>query len=173
MQTFLPFPTALQSASVIDNKRLVAQVKEAAQILQILVNPARYNNAPGYLHHPIVDMWRGHERALALYGQTFAKEYESRFKKTHKAWPFFCETFTTHGSPDGNFVIPPWIGDEEFHKSHRRALLSKDYYWYKSKPFFALLIPIVKYLWYDPARRQWFIISKKTRKREYIIPITQ
>ena len=32
--------------------------------------------------------------------------------------------------PDGEILMPLWFGDEAFHSSHRRKLLSKDYEFY-------------------------------------------
>lgn len=77
-------------------------------------------NNTGWRHHPIVKMWRGYEDALILYMNTAIDVWVSKgynntmIKKDIKS----------------RIVYPSWIGDEEFHKSHRSNLLrkNKEYY---------------------------------------------
>jgi hypothetical protein len=65
VQTFLPYPDFVESAKVLDRKRLGKQRVEAIQVVRALTRE-QY----GWRHHPVVAMWRGYEEALGRYGFT-------------------------------------------------------------------------------------------------------
>lgn len=120
MQTFLPYPDFVDSAVVLDYKRLGKQRVETKQILQ-----ANLGISSGWYNHPATRMWRGYEMALAQYGVAICAEWRSRgYKDTLLTW-FRDITLTL---PD--LVLPPWLGHEEFHERHRSQLLEKDPDWY-------------------------------------------
>jgi hypothetical protein len=114
MQTFLPYPSFYASAKVLDMKRLGKQRVECKQIINALEDPAK-----GWQHHPATTMWRGYLPALALYGKCMCREWLDRGYKD-SLLPFFQERITKAPA-----YIPPWIGDETFHLSHRSNLLRK------------------------------------------------
>ena len=111
MQTFLPYPDFVVSARCLDTKRLGKQRVEAKQILNALARKTR-----GWVNHPAVKMWRGHESALRLYMNVMIIEWTSR---GHKNSMLTEET----GLP---LVFPSWLGDDRLHRSHRSNLLRKD-----------------------------------------------
>lgn len=115
MQTFLPYDSFVESARVLDNKRLGKQRVETLQILKAIANPAY-----GWQHHPAVSMWRGYHNALVVYGLAMCGEWQRRgFKDTTED--------AINGFLTGKQVrYPPWIGNAEFHASHRSNLLRKD-----------------------------------------------
>ena len=116
MQTFLPYPDFAQSAACLDDRRLGKQRVECLQILRALRDPAY-----GWQNHPAVKMWRGHYIALASYGMTICDEWLRRgFNDTCKAK---IEAFLW---VDGNGNDPSFIGNPDFHASHRSNLLRKD-----------------------------------------------
>lgn len=80
MQTFMPYPQFHRVAEVLDDARLGAQRKEAAQILQIHLGiPTAKGTEPiGWRAHPIVHCWRGHEGALCAYGRAMCCAYAER-----------------------------------------------------------------------------------------------
>lgn len=135
MQTFLPYPDFAQSASVLDDKRLGKQRVECLQILQTLAKGpteviqreardgqivAIHRKAPWY-NHPAVRMWRGHHVALASYGMSICDEWLRRgFSDTCKTK---IEAFLW---VDGVGNDPAFIGNPDFHASHRSNLLRKD-----------------------------------------------
>lgn len=117
MQTFLPYSDFVLSARSLDMRRLGKQRVEALQILQGLSSTAPNR---GWKNHPASKMWRGFEYQLAEYGKTVCAEW---IKKGYKDTCFdkICEfqiQFT-------NREMPFWIGDEEFHESHRSNLIRK------------------------------------------------
>jgi len=115
MQTFLPHPNFAVSAMVLDRQRLGKQRLECVQILRAM------KNGGGWSKHPAVTMWRGSERALQLYHDVVVREWVARGYKN--SMELFC--------PDSAKIkLPWWLGDDEFHSSHRAALLLKnpDYY---------------------------------------------
>lgn len=116
MQTFLPYPDFKQSARALDVKRLGKQRVEASQILNCLLN----GGSQGWSNHPAVKMWRGYECALAQYGMAMCVEW-SRRGYTDNLFPFFYNVYARLLPP----IMPPWLGDVEFHRSHQSNLLNK------------------------------------------------
>ena len=121
MQTFLPYNNFYKTASVLDWRRLGKQRVEAKQILLTI---DKGDEANGWKNHPAVNMWRGYETALALYGAAICLEWIERgYNDTQLPW--FQERISN------NYIeLPPWLGIEEFHIAHRSNLLRKDYDYY-------------------------------------------
>lgn len=116
MQTFLPYPDFHASADCLDYKRLGKQRVEAWQILCAINDPAY-----GWQNHPAVRMWRGYSKALSWYGSIVCQEWIRRgYNDT--MLPRF-ERLVERGS---GLTLPPWLGNEPFHASHRGNLLRKD-----------------------------------------------
>ena len=110
MQTFLPLPSYRKSASVLDNRRLGKQRVEAIQIARVLTGLST-----GWQHHPAVKMWRGYEEALRYYMNLAIWTWLDRgYKNTMKIQAV------------GQIVMPPWMGNEAFHRSHQSNLIRKD-----------------------------------------------
>ncbi len=118
MQTFVPYPDVTLSAACLDRQRLGKQRVEVLQILNALANGG------GWEHHPAVQMWRGHERALAWYGIGICREWRSRgYQDTCavKIADLVCEN-----DWPAERGWPGWWGDARVHASHRSNLLRKD-----------------------------------------------
>lgn len=120
MQTFLPYPSFVQSMRVLDDSRLGNQVyREGMTLLR-----------GGWPNHPAAKMWKGYEAALAQYLVCGVEELLDR-GKDYSDRPWCMELggiYTRLISPDIKF--PPWLGDPAFHASHRSNLLRKDPVWY-------------------------------------------
>lgn len=135
MQTFVPYDDFVQSATVLDMRRLGKQRVEVIQILNALTGVSA-----GWKNHPAVKMWRNHEAFLCAYGIAICNEWTSRgYKDT-------CGEKIENVLKGLNrfFIAPNWWGGE-IHKTHRSKLLSKypehyrqywpdeqdnlDYYW--------------------------------------------
>ena len=127
MQTFLPYPDFAASAAVLDDRRLGKQRVEALQVLRALTR-ATY----GWKHHPAVRMWAGYPDGVAAYGLAVCAEWTGRGR------PDTCAaTISTDLAAAGRpaprpqaelarrFELPPWLGDERVHRSHRSALVRK------------------------------------------------
>lgn len=115
MQTFLPYPSFVRSAAVLDRQRLGKQRVEAYQILRALRGESK-----GWLNHPATKMWRGYETALGFYGWVMCDEWMQRGYKDSLS----TKIVDLQGS--GDIVKPPWVGDDAFHLSHRSNLLRKN-----------------------------------------------
>lgn len=114
MQTFLPYPDFQASATVLDRQRLGKQRVEVLQLLRAL-----NGQTAGWTNHPAARMWRGYEPALRDYGITICDEWIARgYRDTCRG--------KIAALAAGNRVDPPWLGDPEFHASHRSNLLRKD-----------------------------------------------
>lgn len=140
MQSFLPLTESFEAcAKVLDNRRLNKNALEGWQILMTLLelDPQGNHRIPkGWVNHPAVKMWRGHEMALYLYIEAMVDEWKSRgFKSTigDKARQTI-KTAIEKGITAGSGVNPQWMSHYRFFEavatSHRIALLNKDYDWY-------------------------------------------
>ena len=131
MNTFLPYPpekaeiglwSFRNSSEVLDNKRLNKQSLEASQILDVLCDKSQ--KARSYYHHPAVLMWQKYEWTLLEYLKDMCLEcIENRHFKNS----IYDNIYRFQGSiPLGRSAdLPPWMGDKEFHASHRSRLLFK------------------------------------------------
>jgi len=114
MQTFLPYPDFRRSLRILDFRRLGKQRLEASQLIRAITGGV------GWSRHPAARMWSGYLNALKLYYNLAIEEwvrrgYRNRMKKM---------------IIEGEIVLPPWVGDEAFHASHRSNLLRKDPVYY-------------------------------------------
>jgi hypothetical protein len=144
MQTFITDKYVSSIAADLDNKRLHKQALEAWQILMVLceLDPDGNERIPkGWVNHPAVKMWRGHEYYLYYYACHMVDEWVRRgYKSTLKE-----KLFKTLLAADEKGIVsigggidePSWWLDEDVMSkvisSHRRALLVKNYEWYHQK----------------------------------------
>jgi len=128
----MPYPNFYKSLNCLDYKRLGKQRSEA---LIILKNVSGFPD--GWYRHPAVKMWMGYPDALKLYLNMSIKLWVERGYKNTMQFQ----------NPDfsARIQLPPWFGDERFHKAHRQALLYKDYDYYSK--FFPDDKPELNYYW--------------------------
>lgn len=128
MITFLPVKSMVKSMEFLDDRRLGNQRKEACQILEVLLNqpflPAKLNSVVPFdrtfspwSRHPAIIMWRGHEEWLKLFLACSIGEWASRGFVNGIMTPTYN---TSLQKP------PPFIGNEQFHLSHRANLIRKN-----------------------------------------------
>ncbi|SDU66122.1 MSMEG_6728 family protein [Gordonia westfalica] len=125
MQTFLPYPDFRRSAEALDPARLGKQRVETLQILRAL-ELFDY----GWGNHPAVAMWRGHTPALVSYGLEFVDVWR-RERRADTTAPMIAEfapevVGVSQSDLAAAGLMPPWLGDDRLHLSHRAALLRKD-----------------------------------------------
>ena len=122
MQTYLPYPDFQQSAAALDTTMLGKQRVEALQILRSLVIPGY-----GRQSHPAIRMWMGYVPALTMYGLAMADEWIARGNpdNTRDSIKEFAPQAAHPGYAD-KIPMPPWLGDPDFHLSHRSRLLQKN-----------------------------------------------
>lgn len=141
MQTFVPLTSSFEDiARTLDRARLNKQALEGWQILMTLLelDPQGDHRTPkGWVNHPAVKMWRGHEVTLYLYIQAMVTEWKRRgYKSTigDKAKATINTAISIGLLDVGGSTPPKWLSNSETFKqvaaSHRLALLSKDYEWY-------------------------------------------
>lgn len=131
MQTFLPYPSFAASAASLDGPRLGKQRVETLQILRALLVPTY-----GWQRHPAVQMWRGHVPALTAYGLAMTDEWIGR-GAADTVRPQLVEFAPeVDGVPQEVLaergLLPPWLGDEAVHESHRSRLIQKDPAFYEA-----------------------------------------
>ena len=135
MQTFLPSSDFVDSARVLDDKRLRKQCVESIQIIDTISN-----NRKAWRNHPAVRMWENSVGALCIYTICMCDEHSKRFGKpirSHKYTPVPVDMreivedfFFRSASAD----LPLWMQDSkvctDVTESHRSNLLRKDRVWY-------------------------------------------
>jgi hypothetical protein len=162
MQTFLPYPDFRESLRVLDDKRLGKQRVEAYQIISAITGRPRKDGKPykGWVNHPCTIMWRDYVNALRLYYNDCIDEWVSRgFNNTME-----YETII------GDFTLPPWVGVEFFHSSHRANLLRKDYDYYVKNGWSE--DPEDPYVWLD-GDGKWYKQMVGKNIRDYFDPIKE
>lgn len=136
MQTFLPYPSFVKSAKVLDRQRLGKQRVEVLQILKCLAG-----ETTGWKNHPAVKMWQGYEVPLTMYGLAICNEWVRRGYKDTCA-----QKIVAIGSKIGHdkIAMPPWMGSE-IHETHQSNLLRKLPEHYQS--FFPNVSDDMEYYW--------------------------
>jgi hypothetical protein len=148
VQTFLPYPDFTASARVLDGKRLGKQRVETIQVLRGLIVPTY-----GWRHHPAVKMWTGYEEALVRYGLDMCAVWCATGRADTCASTLAAD-LAAAGGPQlirtrhdlalaGD--LPPWLGDEALHLSHRSSLLRKNPEAYR--PVFGDIPDDLPYVW--------------------------
>lgn len=133
MQTFLPYPDFKQTAECLDVRRLGKQRVEAWQIYQCLIGKSSLR----WQNHPAVRMWKEAETGLLMYGYIICDKWLKRGYKDNLREKFLDELGKTTsfdikvennkkvGVIFKNIRFPFWLGNMEFHASHRSNLLKK------------------------------------------------
>lgn len=119
---------------VLDTQRLGKQRLEARQLQSVVQKldgllPTSPGERIGWASHPAVGMWRGHVLALMLYGDCVIREWVRRGFVNNMPLMLARGTSDPVVVPS-RLVMPPWLGDSEFHASHRSRLLMKNPEWY-------------------------------------------
>jgi hypothetical protein len=138
MQTFLPYPSFEESASVLDWRRLGKQRVEGMQIINAISGVPRKDGRPykGWLNHPCSVMWKPYLPALKHYTNVIIREWIARGYNNNME---FYEV--------KDMVLPHWLGNEKIHSSHRANLLRKDLEYYSQ--FGWDENPESPYVWHD------------------------
>jgi len=120
MQTFLPYASFSESAKVLDQKRLGKQRVEVLQLLNSISTIKKGLPVRGWSNHPCRKMWQNYSNALVEYGLAICDEWKSRgYKDT--CW----DKINNHRDNNSSYDKPSFIGNEEFHLSHRSMLKQK------------------------------------------------
>jgi hypothetical protein len=141
VQTFLPYPDFDRSAAVLDGPRLGKQRVETLQVLRALELPEY-----GWVNHPVVRMWRGFTPALVAYGVACVAEWQRR-GHADSTRPMIEEFApgADRRTLERIKQLPPWLGDDRLHRSHRAALVRKDPAFYR--PVFGDVDEPADYWW--------------------------
>jgi len=147
MQTFLPYIGWNKSLQCLDNLRLSKQRVEAKQILMILAGESQ-----GYQHHPAIQMWRGYERALCMYGAAACYQWRIVRNRNCDMWPWFpardkayADGIMPWAAEPQIAAVPPWVTDAWLMRSHRSNLIRKNAEHYG--PLFPNTPENMPYLW--------------------------
>lgn len=128
MQTFLPYPSFAESARALDGPRLGKQRVETLQLLRAHTVPGH-----GWRHHPAAKMWTGYLPALVAYGLAVTDEWISRGRADTVREKIRVFAPEVDGLAQEELDLPPWLGDEGFHRAHRSNLVRKDASFYRPR----------------------------------------
>jgi hypothetical protein len=168
MQTFLPYADFDKTSKCLDYRRLGKQRIETWQIYNILkqikckkgysehdyaiwnenikdftcINCGRRKKL-AWENHPIVKMWEGYEHALLWYGFIICYEWRKRGYKGQMLEKFM--TILINNDLAYSPELPEWLGNKDFHASHRSNLLRKDKNYYSK--FGWTEPPNLPYIW--------------------------
>jgi hypothetical protein len=161
VQTFLAYPDFAKSVKVLDWRRLGKQRVEAFQLLcangcnwalaerQWRIEQGLMKDKPlrkGWVNHPATVMWREYDQALAVYMNLAIAEWESRgYQNTMRYRPYLYNEFFGMKEYRDMVDMPLWLGDPQFHASHRSNLLRKDPEYYSQ--FGWTEGPDLEYVW--------------------------
>ena len=128
MQTFLPYSNFEDTAKCLDMKRLGKQRVEAMQILQVIYRKRvlQESGKGSWFNHPAVLMWEQYPWLLLCYISAMVQRWKGLgYKDTclEKSLEIY------ESIPDslkGIGQVPSWLGDLNFHESHRSNLLRKN-----------------------------------------------
>jgi hypothetical protein len=143
MQTFLPDPSFVASARLLDPRRLGKQRVETLQLL-------RANTVPdyGWRHHPAATMWRGYVPALTAYGLAIVDAWTAAGFADAIRGDILAFAPEVDGVPQRELAVPSWLGDDALHRSHRSNLVRKDPEFYR--PLFPDVPDDLPYVWPGP-----------------------
>lgn len=119
MITYCPLPDFVESAAVMDRRRLRDQRLDTLQVARCLAGvPSSWRR------HPTVAMWRGFPRALLRYQEANV----ARFQQTGNSDKSSGDLSVLRQTRDllADFEDtgdPPWLGDKKFHRSHQSNLV--------------------------------------------------
>ena len=142
MQTFMPCENFDLTAQVLDDKRLNKQALEAWQIMMtnLKLDPnGEFREPRGWVNHPAAVMWRGYEQALLAYIEAMVQEWVVNRHYKSTIFDKALNTFTVAVEHDlteytDELILPEWMLNEiqfdKVQKTHRIALLAKNYGWY-------------------------------------------
>ena len=76
-------------------------------------------------------MWRNYDNALYLYLIAVKDACVARDISVNKNWDAITDMHKRNWFRGNGIVMPPWLGDERVHLSHRQNLYNKDPKYYK------------------------------------------
>jgi hypothetical protein len=151
MQTFLPYSNFAESAACLDVRRLGKQRIEAYQVLAVLLQKRWVDNqlvawvSSSWRNHVCTRSWAGFEGALADYGLAICAEWISRGYRDAMTQRFVA--FKRLAVPH----LPPWLGTDAIHLSHRSNLIRKKPEHYG--PLWPEISGDLPYVWPVPLQR--------------------
>lgn len=120
------------SASEIERLISLGYDYDEVPITRTVHNPQGHwsihvNSSGGWANHPAVRMWRGFEWLLMQYQIETCKEWTRRgYKDTCLDKTYFIfNPFVHSGKIQCIDVLPTWLGDSDFHRSHQSNLVRK------------------------------------------------
>ena len=141
MQTFLPYPTFIETFRCLDYRRLGKQRVESWQLIKIISNG---DFTVPWGRHPAVAMWRPYLKALIHYYNVNLYVWEERG---------YNNVVLKRIPLNGEIKLPWWLGNELFHASHRSNLLRKVPEHYTK--FGWKEPPVFPYIWPTAVEGQW------------------
>lgn len=137
MQSFLPYKDFYQSGKVLDVKRAG---KQRVEVLQMLNKIHGLSKGKGWTNHPCTKMWSKNANALVEYGVQICTAWKDRgYRDT------CLEKIKAHYRTEETNKMPHWLGNDDFHLSHKSMLIQKKPEFYK--PIWPDVPDNLEYVW--------------------------
>ena len=134
LQTFLPYPNFYKSASCLDKKRLNCQIKEANQIINIILRKMKIkrDGKKGWLNHPVLKIWSDKDGkyylkqlidytdAMWIMADILGIDNKTWLKRRYK----ILVTYRKHENKFGKEGLIKW--SRKFHDTIKANLIRKD-----------------------------------------------
>lgn len=124
MNIFLPYPNNInKSIETLDDKRLIKQILEIYQLLQIYEKESRGEkiNRRGYHNHPIYKHYSQYPNFIYLYGWCACQEYLYRFDKHHRYEEYFAYEVNSSKRAENYNYIPFYMEGSKNHPDNIRT----------------------------------------------------
>jgi hypothetical protein len=107
MNIFLPYEYDIKkSVQSLDDRRLIKQILEIYQLIQIRLKELDGQVVKSYSNHPIYLHYKDYLDFMIEYGLESCKEYKHRFSKTHSFHNKFIDLFFNKDSQTFVFYKP-------------------------------------------------------------------
>lgn len=133
MQTFLPFPSLVDSINTLQGDELDATVLAVTTVLNVLHETLSPEILDAYDGHPEVIKWRGHEPALAELGMTASTRLahldgldDLLMERAEQEFALLEWHMRSATSGEYTLQMPDWFGNITFHQSEQAKLVRRN-----------------------------------------------
>lgn len=155
--TLMPNIGFFKSLRVLDDARLGKQRQDAVSILKALMGDSNDDR------HLVMDMWEGYEYTLGVYAMSACSLWQNERGNRDSL------AFEVHKILEGvphELVMPPWMENLNFHRSHRSYLVRRKPSIYEEKfPNTPVNMPILWPQLVDSDPRGYRLRLSKTEER--------
>jgi hypothetical protein len=136
VRTYIPFDSMEKNAHTLELTEVQESIVSGLAVFNYRheVGGGKYKKLEG---HPTVQLWGDHVSWLATYIGELIDYGSQRFSLTTDWFHFREQELAKHiewfSSGEFSMEMPPWWGDEKFHRAERSSLIILDPFTYREK----------------------------------------